>query len=317
VKLRNFALVPAIAVLVAAGALTNGTFLSGDNLIGLLRQQSELSLLVLAEAVILIAGRIDLSLESTVGLAPALAVTLVAVCGLPPWTAIPMCLLAGALAGVVNALLAVQLRLPAFAATLGTLIVLRGLHSGITGGRELSTLPGSIGYLGAAHWLGVPASLWICGLILLAAAAFLATFRHGRAVYAVGGNLDAARSAGIRTHRVLWVVFAVGGLLAALAGMLMTGRLGSVAAAQGQGMIFIVLAAAVIGGIGLNGGKGTVFGALCAVLLLGLIDNVLRLAGVSSVWIQAIYGAAVIVALVLARVLSRRPAPRSPSAAVP
>lgn len=316
-KLRNFALVPAIAVLVAIGALADRAFLSGDNLIGLLRQQSELSLLVLAEAVILIAGRIDLSLESTVGLAPALAVTLVVVSGLPSWTAIPVCLLAGALVGVVNALLVVQLRLPAFAATLGTLIVLRGLHSGISGGRELSTLPGSIGYLGAARWLGVPASIWICGLILLATGTFLAVFRHGRAIYAIGGNLDAARAAGIRTHRVLWAVFAGGGLLAALAGMLMAGRLGSVGAAQGQGMIFVVLAATVIGGISLNGGKGTVFGALCAVLLLGLIDNVLRLAGVSSVWIQAIYGTAVIAALLLARVFSRQPAPRSPSAAVP
>jgi simple sugar transport system permease protein/ribose transport system permease protein len=99
--------------------------------------------------------------------------------------------------------------------------------------------------------------------------------------------------------------------------MLMTGRLGSVAATQGQGMIFTVLAAAIVGGVSLNGGKGTIFGALCGVLLLGLTENVLRVAGVSSVWIQAVYGGVVIAALVLARVLSRRSAPASPSAAVP
>jgi len=315
-KLRDYALIPAIAALIVIGALVDPAFLSGDNLFGLLRQQSELSLLVLAEAVILIAGRVDLSLESTVGLAPALAVTLV-VSGLPPWTAIPLCLMAGVLAGTLNALLTVQLRLSAFAATLGTLIVLRGLHTGVAGGRDLTTLPGSLGYLGAARWLGVPASIWICGVLFLAAAAFLGLFRHGRAVYAIGGNSDAARAAGIRTHRLLWAAFIAGGLLAALAGLLMTGRLGSVTAAQGQGMIFTVLAAAFIGGVSLNGGKGTVFGALCGVLLLGLIENVLRLAGVSSLWIQAVYGAIVIVALVLARVLSRRPAPASPSAVVP
>ncbi|HZM76264.1 MAG TPA: ABC transporter permease [Candidatus Limnocylindrales bacterium] len=315
-KLRDLILVPVIVALIVAGAVIDRAFLSGENLLGLLRQQSELSLLVLAEAVILIAGRVDLSVESTVGLAPALAVTLV-VLGLPSWTAIPLCLLAGVLAGLLNALLVVQFRLSAFAATLGTLIVLRGLHTGISDGRDLTTLPGSIGYLGGARWFGVPASIWVCGALLLAAAVFLGLFRPGRALYAIGGNIDAARAAGIRAHRVLLLAFAAAGLLAALAGMLMTGRLGSVAATQGQGMIFIVLAAAVIGGISLNGGKGTVFGALCGVLLLGLIDNVLRLAGVSSLWIQAIYGATVIAALVLARVLSGPRAPQSPSAAVP
>jgi len=315
-KLRDLILVPAIAALVLIGAFVDPAFLSGDNLIGLLRQQSELALLVLAEAVILIAGRVDLSLESTVGLAPALAVTLV-VSGLPPWSAIPLCLLAGVLVGVLNALLAVQFRLSAFAATLGTLIVLRGLHTGVSDGNDLTTLPGAIGYLGAARWIGVPASIWICGVLLLAAAVFLGLFRHGRSIYAIGGNIDAARAAGIHARRVLWVAFAAAGLLAALAGMLITGRLGSVAEAQGQGMIFTVLAAAIIGGVSLNGGKGTVFGALCGVLVLGLTDNVLRLAGVAGTWIQAVYGAAVIAALVLARVLSRRQAPRSPSAAVP
>lgn len=312
-KLRDLALLPAIVVLVVAGALIDPAFLSGDNLIGLLRQQSELSLLVLAEAVILIAGRIDLSVESTVGLAPAAAVALV-VLGMPPWTAIPLCLLIGLAVGAVNALLIMQARVAALAATLGTLIVLRGLHTGVTGGKDITELPGSIGYLGAANWLGLPASIWICGLLLTAAGVFLGLFRHGRAIYAIGGNIDAARAAGIRTHRVLWAAFLTGGLLAAVAGLLMTGRLGSVTAAQGQGMIFLVLAAAVIGGVSLNGGKGTVFGALCAVLVLGLVDNVLRLAGVSSLWIQAIYGAIVIAALVLARLLSPR-VPGSPSAA--
>jgi len=92
------------------------------------------------------------------------------------------------------------------------------------------------------------------------------------------------------------------GVLAALAGLLMTGRLGSVAAAQGEGMIFTVFAAAVIDGVSMEGGKGTLFGALCGVLVLGLINNILTLAGVSAQWIQAIYGLIILIALVLARV---------------
>jgi len=312
-KLRDLTLIPAIGVLMVVGALIDPVFLSGENLINVLRQQTELSLLVLAEAIILIGGRFDLSLESTVGLAPALAVALVIPIsanglgvGLPAWSAIPLCLLIGVLIGAFNAVLILQFQLSAFIVTLGMLIVLRGLQTGFTGGRNLFTLPPSVSYLGGARWLGLPASIWICGVLFLAAIAYLGFFRHGRAIYAVGGNIDAARAAGLRTNRVLWVAIVAGSLLAALAGLLMTGRLGSVAAAQGQGMIFTVFAAAVIGGVSLNGGKGTLFGALCGVLVLGLIENVLRLAGVSGFWIQAIYGAVIIVALVLTRVISGR-----------
>jgi simple sugar transport system permease protein/ribose transport system permease protein len=185
--------------------------------------------------------------------------------------------------------------------TLGMLIVLRGVQIGITGGQNLFDLPPSVLYLGNAVWLGLPASIWLCGGLFAAGIAKLGYFRHGRAVYAVGGNVDAARAAGIRTDRVVWVVFMVGGLLAALAGLLMTGRLGSVASAQGEGMIFTVFAAAVIGGVSMEGGKGTLFGALCGVIVLGLINNILTLAGVSAQWIQAIYGLIILVVLMLAR----------------
>jgi simple sugar transport system permease protein/ribose transport system permease protein len=102
----------------------------------------------------------------------------------------------------------------------------------------------------------------------------------------------------------MWVVLIIAGLLAALAGLLMTGRLGSVSASQGSGMIFTVSAAAVIGGVSIDGGKGTLFGALCGVLVLGLINNILTLGGVSAQWIQAIYGGIILVALILARVTS-------------
>ena len=100
----------------------------------------------------------------------------------------------------------------------------------------------------------------------------------GRSLYAIGGNVDAAKAAGIRTDRVLWIVIVTGSVLAALAGLLLSGRLASVASAQGNGYIFTVFAAAVIGGISLNGGKGTMFGAFTGILLLFMIQNVLTLA---------------------------------------
>jgi ribose/xylose/arabinose/galactoside ABC-type transport system permease subunit len=305
--IRDLSLIPVILVLLIIGTFIDPVFLTAQNLINVLQQQTELSLVVLAEAVILIAGKFDLSLESTVGLAPALAVLIVTGSlgtTFPQEVSIPLALLIGAGIGVINGFLILKFRLSAFIVTLGMLIVLRGLQVGFTGGRSLFELPESMAGLGIAVWFGIPASIWICLLIYLAGIVFLGYFRQGRAVYAIGGNVDAARAAGIRTDRVVWTVFIIGGALAALAGVLLAGRLGSIAAAQGQGVIFTVFAAAVIGGISLDGGKGTLFGALCGVIVLGLIQNILTLAGVTGEWIGAIYGAIILAALMLARVTS-------------
>jgi ribose/xylose/arabinose/galactoside ABC-type transport system permease subunit len=306
-RLRDFSLIPVIIVLLVIGNFIDPVFLTAQNLTNVLQQQTELSLVVLAEAVILMAGKFDLSLESTVGLAPALAVLIVGGAlgfALPQGTAIPLTLAIGALIGFVNGFLILKFRLSAFIVTLGMLIVLRGLQVGFTGGRSLFELPDSIAGLGIAVWFGVPASIWICLAAYLAGIILLGYFRQGRAVYAIGGNVDAARAAGIRTDRVVWWVFVIGSTLAALSGILLAGRLGSIAAAQGQGLIFTVFAAAVIGGISLEGGKGTLFGALCGVIVLGLIQNILTLAGVTGEWIGAIYGAIILAALMLARVTS-------------
>jgi ribose/xylose/arabinose/galactoside ABC-type transport system permease subunit len=306
-RLRDLTLIPVVLVLLVIGFFVDPVFLTTQNLTNVLQQQTELSLVVLAEAMILISGKFDLSLESTVGLAPALAVLIVTGAFglvLPQELAIPVTLLIGAAIGFVNGFLILKFRLSAFIVTLGMLIVLRGLQVGFTGGRSLFELPPSMNDLGIAVWLGIPASIWICLAIYVAAIVFLSHFRQGRALYVIGGNVDAARAAGIRTDRVVWSVFVLGGILAALAGVLLAGRLGSIAAAQGQGVIFTVFAAAVIGGIGLDGGKGTLFGALCGVIVLGLIQNILTLAGVTGEWIGAIYGAIILVALMLARITS-------------
>jgi simple sugar transport system permease protein len=310
-SLRDLALVPAIAAIMIVGYLVNPVFLHWENLVNVLQQQSEISLLVLAEALVLICGRMDLSLESTFGLAPGVAALLVLAPGLtnglgwfPGGWSIPLTLAVGVLIGALNGLLIVKFRLNGFIVTLGMLIVLRGLLTGITGGKTFFNLPSSFLYLGNALWLGLPASIWIC--LALYAVAILVTghTRFGRSLYAIGGNADAARAAGIRVDRVLWITLIVAGLLAALGGLLLTGRLASVAAAQGSGAIFTVFAAAVIGGVSLNGGRGTIFGAFTGILLLYLIQNVLTLAGVPAQWIGALNGAIILVALMLARITS-------------
>jgi ribose/xylose/arabinose/galactoside ABC-type transport system permease subunit len=312
-RFSELSLVPAILVLGLIGFIVSPAFLTADNLIGVAQQSTELSLLVLATALILICGRMDLSLESTIGVAPVIAVWLVLPTAggrfnglglFPEWMAIPLCLLVGVAIGVLNGFLILKLRLNGFIVTLGGLTMLRGLQVALSEGQSIVDLPSSFTYLGKASWFGVPAAIWICAVLFAAGGSALAWLRHGRALYAIGGNAEAARTAGIRVDRIVWAVLILGSLLAAFAGILYSGHYGSISATQGSGWIFQVFAATVIGGVSLNGGKGSVFGALTGVLTLQLVVNVMTLAGVPALWNQFLNGAIIIVALIISRFAS-------------
>jgi simple sugar transport system permease protein len=300
-RFRELTLLPAIALAIVAGALISDAFLTTNNFLNILQQSSELSVLVIAESLILIAGKFDLSLESTVGLPPMLAAWLIVSettfggsgFGLNVWLAILVLFATGALIGAINGFLVVRLRLNAFIVTLAMLILLRGVTLGITNGKTLFDLPRAFLYLGSGKWAGV---------LYLLVGLFLRYHRTGRAIYAIGGNPEAARAAGIRVERITFGLYVAGGLLAALAGLMLTGRIASVVASQGQNMIFYVFAAAVIGGISLNGGRGRLVGALTGVLLLGILQNVLTLSQIAAFWIDAAYGLIILVSLILARV---------------
>jgi simple sugar transport system permease protein len=308
-RLRDLALIPAIVVIAIVGQFVSPVFLRADNLINVLQTMSDIAVLVLAETLVLIVKKMDLSLESTVGIAPGIAAWLTVPVGaghglglLPGGWAVPGTLAVGLIIGVINALFIIRFGLNGFIVTLGMLIVLRGTLTGISGGQTFFQLPGSMLYLGTAQWLGMPASVWVC-LILFAAGIVIVGFTtYGRSLYAIGGNVDAARAAGIRTDRVLWTVLVTASVLAALSGLMLSGRLASVASAQGNGSIFTVFAAAVIGGISLNGGRGTIFGAFTGILLLFLIQNVLTLGGIPAQWISALNGTIILIALALSRI---------------
>jgi simple sugar transport system permease protein len=312
-RLRDLALVPAILAMAIVGQIVNPVFLHEDNIINVLQTMSEIGVLVLAETLVLLVGKMDLSLESTFGLAPGIAAWLIAPVGVThglgllgnAW-AIPIVLLVGAAIGLINALFIVRFRLNGFIVTLGMLITLRGLLTGISKGQTFFQLPHSMTYLGQNSLAGIPLSVWICVGLFVVAGLVLGFTRWGRALYAIGGNVDAARAAGIRTDRVRWTVLVLGSMLAALGGLLISGRLASVAANQGNGAIFTVFAAAVIGGVSLNGGKGTMFGAFTGILLLYMIQNVLTLGGVPAEWIDALNGAIILLALMISRVTSGR-----------
>jgi simple sugar transport system permease protein len=308
-RLRDLALVPAVLIIMVVGQIVSPVFLQPDNLLNVLQTMSEIALLVLAQTMILIVKKMDLSLESTMGLAPGVAAWLVVPVGtgqglglLPGGWAIPVTLAVGVLIGVLNAVLIIRFGLNGFIVTLGMLIVLRGVLTGISGGQTFFRLPPSMLYLGTTQWFGAPASIWICLVLFAVAIVVLGWTSFGRSLYAIGGNVDAAKAAGIRTDRVLWIVIVTGSVLAALAGLLLSGRLASVASAQGNGYIFTVFAAAVIGGISLNGGKGSMFGAFTGILLLFMIQNVLTLAGIPAQWIGALNGLIILAALMVSRI---------------
>jgi simple sugar transport system permease protein len=287
-------------------------FFTVSNFAGIGEQSSALGVVVVGESLILMIGGMDLSLEGTYGLAPMVAAWLmvpVAAYGsgllLNPMLAIVVLLAVGAVVGVVNGLLIVKARLNGFIVTLGMTIVLAGLQLGIVGGNTLFDLPSAFTYLGAASVGAVPVSFLVAALIFAGTGLFLRYHRVGRAIYAVGGNADAARAAGIKVDRIKIGVYIAGSMLAALGGLMEAGRVSAVTGQQGyqEGIIFSVFAAAVIGGVSLKGGRGNMIGAASGVLLLGLVQNILDLSQVSNYWIEAVTGSVILVALILARIV--------------
>ncbi|NYG97489.1 simple sugar transport system permease protein/ribose transport system permease protein [Schumannella luteola] len=307
-NVRELSVLPGLIIVAVIGAIVSPAFLTAPNLTLILRQSAELGIVVIGLTFILLTGKLDISLESTVGLAPMVAAWLLipaAMGGLGtminPFVAILLTLVIGALIGLFNGLLVVKVKLDPFIVSLAMLILLRGITLGVSQGKTLAGLPDAFRYIGSARWFGVPAAIWVTGILFVIAALVLRYTAWGRALYAIGGNADAARAAGIRVDAVLITTFIVASTLASFAGLMLAGRLASVTSGMGQNLIFSALAAAVIGGVQLTGGQGRIVGALLGVLLLGTLTNVLTLAGVPTFWINAVYGGVILLALFVGR----------------
>ena len=279
-------------------------FVATDNLGNVALQSAALLIIAIAVGFLMIAGYIDLSVGSIVGFSGVAAGYLMTQLHWHPLWASVAGVALGAGAGLITGFLVAYLRFSALIVTLGMLITLRGLQNGISGGQTYFGLPPSMLYLGTAEWFGLPASVWVSLLLFGIGMFALGYTRFGRSLYAIGGNSAAAKAAGIRVGQVVWLTLIIGSLLAALAGLMLAGRLGSVAENSGNGWIFTVFAGAVIGGISMNGGKGTIFGAFTGILLLFVVQNVLTLAGISADWINFLNGSIILAALVVSRIAS-------------
>lgn len=310
---NGFTMYPVLLLLVIVGAIVAPRFLTAINLLNILEQVSVLGLTTIGLTFVVLIGRLDLSLEGIVGFAPMLAAVMLvpAAAGgfgieLPGWMGLIVALGTAGLIGLFNGFMVVKVGLNPFIATLGLLVLLRGGVLIISNGRSIYSPGEALTYLGSARIMGLPVSVIVFVLVATIVGLVFQFHRYGRALYAVGGNEEAARAAGINVDRVIWSAFFFAGLLAGLAGVLMSGRLDSAVTTQGQGIIFSAFAAAVIGGVSLGGGKGTIIGVVSGVLLIGVINNLLTLAQVSSFYVQASTGAVIIIAAVLTTVASRR-----------
>ena len=313
--LREVSLLPVLILLIVLGALISPVFLQADNFWGIGQYASSIGLITAGEALVIMIGSMDLSLGGTYGLAPMLAAWLVAPASafgaglrLNAYVGVIVLLLVGAAVGFINGLLIVKARLSAFIVTLGMLIGLAGVQDGIVTGQTISALPTAFSYIGGNFWGPVPVSLVSTAVVFVAVGLFLRYRRAGRAIYAVGGNSEAARAAGINVDRVKIGVYMAGGVLAAMGGWLEMGRDGAITASQGYGesVIFIAFASAVIGGVSLLGGKGNMVGVATGVLVLAVVQNILDLKNVNVFWEEAVYGLVILVALVIARVIGEK-----------
>jgi simple sugar transport system permease protein len=308
--IRELALLPVIILLIIIGAIVNPSFLTAINFINVAQLAAPLGVVVVAETLILLTGKFDLSLQSLYGLAPMVGAWLIVSkdgqglgTNWNPFLGIAIVLLVGLVVGAFNGFMVIKLGFNAFIFTLAMLILLAGIQVGIVNGRTIYHLPDEFTYVGSQNLLGVPVSVWVTGAIFLLAALFLRYHRVGRAIYAIGGNTEAARAAGIHVDRIRIGVFIVASLLAALAGLMTAGEVAAVTAGQGSNLIFQVFAAAVIGGISLDGGRGRMVGALTGVILLALVSNILILSQVQTFWIDAANGLIILIALGLARLI--------------
>jgi ribose transport system permease protein len=280
-------------------------FFSVANVVNVALSIAVTGILAVGMTAVILTGGIDLSVGSVVALSGVAAAMAAAASGSPALAALGVALAVGALTGAMNGALIGYLRVPAFVATLAMLTVARGLAYIVSSGQSIGNLPSSFGALGGAIVLGVPAPVIVMATVMLAGGFVLSRTVFGRHVYAVGGNPEAAWLAGVDTRRVTWLVYLLNGALAGLGGLTLASRLGAGVPNSGLQYELDVIAAVVIGGTSLTGGRGTIAGTLWGTVFIGVLTNGLNLANVDP-YVQKIALGVVIVAAVIADQVSRR-----------
>ncbi|MCW9710480.1 ribose ABC transporter permease [Avibacterium sp. 21-586] len=304
-KLKNFLIeqrsILALIVLIVIVSSINSNFFTMDNLLNILRQTSVNAIIAVGMTFVILTAGIDLSVGSVLALTGAIAASLVNL-DLSIFIVIPLVLFCGTLLGGISGVIIAKGKVQAFIATLVTMTLLRGVTMVYTDGRPISLgfsdVADQFSFLGTGYLFNIPFPIWLMAIIFLVAWYILKHTPMGRYIYALGGNESATRLSGINVDKVKIFVYAVSGFLATVAGLIVTSRLSSAQPTAGVSYELDAIAAVVVGGTSLMGGKGRIFGTLIGALIIGFLNNALNLLDISSYY-QMIAKSIVILAAVL------------------
>lgn len=308
-RLRVFAnewmiLVLFLALVVACSVLIDG-FRDVGNYLNIARQVSFLAIAGLGQFFVILVAQLDLSVGSSIGLTSVLLAGLVVNNSWPMWLALIAIFGAAVLIGLINGLVVVYAKVPAFISTLVMMNVLMGLAYIYSRGLPISGLPSWFNYLGMGYLFNIPVPVYFMIVIAILCSIFTTRTALGRSFYAVGGNAEASRLSGINVKRVGILAFVLCSVLTTIASIGVTSRTMSGGAALGEAMLFDIITVVILGGTSLFGGRGNVFGVIIAALLLGVITNAMVLVGIDT-YFQWIIKGAILITVVFIDVNSRK-----------
>lgn len=301
-QIQKFAPFIGLLILCIALSILNDSFLTSSNLLTVMRQVSINALIAFGMTFVILTAGIDLSVGSILALAGVICAALITG-GASGEIALVLTLLAGAVMGCINGLIITKGKAAPFIATLATMTIFRGLTLAYTEGRPISGLKSDVFELLGNGYIFrlIPIPVVVMFVVFGIAWFILRRMAFGRHVYAIGGNEEASRISGVRVDRVKTLVYGISGTLAAFAGIILTSRLNSASPTAGIGYELDAIAAVVLGGTSLSGGRGWVIGTLVGALLIGVLNNGLNLLGVSSAYQLVVKGVVILFAVLIDR----------------
>ena len=270
-----------LMIMLVVLAISSDKFLTARNITNILNQAAIYIVLGVGMTIVMTSGGIDISIGSLIGLTTSIVGTFVIALGFPWWMGIIIALVVGSLAGAFNGLFVVKLKVPSIIVTLGSMTMFRGLAYTVIDGKIYYGYDKAFLWLGRGKILGVPVPVCIAAIVFIVGWYFLDKTKTGRHIKAIGGNVEAARLAGIPVGKLRMLVFVIMGFLGGLATILATAKLGSSEGSAGGNVEMHTIAAVVVGGTALGGGVGLILGTLFGVIILAVLENGLLIAGVS------------------------------------
>lgn len=314
-SLAKFQSLIALVVLCIVLSILSDKFMTIDNGWNVMRQISVNICIAVGMTLVVLTSGIDLSVGSVLALCGAITAGLlkngIAIpsgnlyVGFTLLGAILAGLIAGGLLGTFNGVTITRFKVPPFVATLAMLTIARGFTLLWTKGYPISVLGDRFAYIGTGWFLGVPVPVWISVLVILGAVLLTSKTPIGRYIYAIGGNENAARLSGININKVKIIVYGLAGMLAAVGGLIVTSRLDSAQPNAGVSYELDAIAAVVIGGTSLSGGKGTIWGTVLGAVIIGVLNNGLILLNVSPFWQQVVKGGVILLAVIIDKANSK------------